>query len=137
APAAATAYAQPEPPRQRGGKGAPTGGWPYVEQPAEPAKKSRRGVTIGVIIVAILVVVGVGGYVGLKLAAKGNQVTVGACVKQDGAKATVVDCSTAGAFVITKVVDGDGQCPDPGQPSVTLTDQDNKTTSVACLRPAP
>jgi hypothetical protein len=102
-----------------------------------PAKKSRRGVTVAVIAVAVLIVVAVGGYVGLKLATKGTQFTVGACVKQDGTNATVVDCTTAGAFVITKLADSEGQCPDPGQPWITLTDQNNKTTSVACLRPAP
>ncbi len=114
----------------------PTGGWPYVEQPAEPAKKSRRGVTIAVIIVAVLVVVGVGGYVGLKLATKGNQFVVGACVKQDGANATVVDCSTPGSFVITDVVPSGQSCPDVGLPSVTLTDSNNNTT-YACLKPSP
>ena len=59
-------------PRQRrppGDKTTPTGGWPQVEQAAERRPRSRgKGMTIGLIVLAILVVAGVGGYVGLSLA---------------------------------------------------------------------
>jgi hypothetical protein len=127
----------PAPETNRGprDKMAPTGGWPYVEGQPEAPKKSRRGVTIAVIAVAILVVVGVGGYVGLKLATSSNQFVVGACVKENADKsATVVDCSTSGAYRITKVVTNEGDCGDSTQPSVVLTD--NKGTKYACLAPA-
>jgi hypothetical protein len=116
-------------------KMAPTGGWPYVEGQPEAPKKSRRGVTIAVIVVAILVVVGGGGYLGLKFATSSNQFVVGACVKENGDKsATVVDCSTSGAYRITKVVNNEGDCGDSSQPSVVLTD--NHGTKYACLAPA-
>ncbi len=130
-------YGQPTPEPGRGprDKMTPTGGWPYVEQSPEPAKKSRKGITIAVIAVAVIIVVAVGGYVGLKLATKGNQFVVGACVKQGGDNsATVVDCSTAGAYRITKVVDTESGCGDTTQPSVKLTD--NSATRYACLSPA-
>lgn len=113
----------------------PTGGWPYVEGAPEAPKKSRKGVTIAVIAVAVLVVVAVGGYVGLKLATNNNQFVVGACVKQGSDNsATVVDCSTAGAYRITKVVDSETGCGDASQPSVVL--RENNATRYACLAPA-
>jgi hypothetical protein len=113
----------------------PTGGWPYVEQQGEPPKKSRKGVTIAVIAVAVIVVVAIGGYVGLKLANSNNQFVVGACVKEGSDKsATIVDCSTSGAYRITKVVDNESECGDTSQPSVTLSE--NNRTRFACLSPA-
>jgi hypothetical protein len=125
----------PEPGRGQRDKMTPTGGWPYVEGQQEAPKKSRRGVTIAVIVVAILVVVGGGGYLGLKFATSSNQFVTGACVKQNADKsASVVDCSTSGAYRITKVVNNEADCGDATQPSVVLTD--SRGTKYACLAPA-
>jgi hypothetical protein len=130
-------YSQPADPSRGGAnnKLAPTGGWPYVEGQTEAPKRSRRGVTIAVIAVAILVVVGIGGYVGLKLATANNQFVVGACVKEGpNNSATIVDCTTSGAYRITKVVDTESGCGDASQPSVILNE--NNATTYACLAPA-
>ncbi len=128
-------YGQPEPARQqRGDKMVPTGGWPYVEQ-AEQPRKSRKGLTITVIIVAVLVVVGIGGYVGLKLATQSeHSYAVGTCVKQDGSGASIVDCSVAGAYRITSIVDTESGCTDASQPSLVLST--GGTRKYACLASA-
>ena len=123
---------QPDPRQRDPRAGGSTGGWPQVEK-GEQAPKSRKGMTIGLIVLAILVVVGVGGYVGLKLATRADVYTVGQCVRQDGAAAAVVDCGTAGAYKITQIVDTEGQCTDATQPSLLLTGGDK--SRVACLGP--
>jgi hypothetical protein len=87
------------------------------------------------IVLAVLVVVGIGGFVGLKLATQGSDAfAVGACVKQSGANATVVDCGQSGAYRITSIVDTENGCPDPSQPSLVLTTAGSR--KYACLSPA-
>lgn len=125
---------QQQPERGRD-KMVPTGGWPYVEQEnVPPAPKSRKGLTIFLAVLAVLVVVGVGGYVGLRLATRSDVYTVNACVRQDGTEASVVDCGASGAYKITQIVDDESQCPDATQPSLLLSDGDK--SRVACLGPA-
>lgn len=126
------------PPDPRGGgrdKGPVTSGWPYVEQPPAP-RKSRRWLVISLIVLGALVLIGGAGAVGYTLfAGRGSAYHVGACVKQQGDGAAVVDCGTSGAFTIVSLVDGEDQCPDPTQPSIELTGG-GKNRQIACLRPA-
>jgi hypothetical protein len=117
-------------------KQAPTGGWPYVEQPQLAPRKSRRWLVISLIAVGALILIAGAGAIGYTIfAGRGNAYHVGACVKQHGDGAAVVDCGTAGAFTIVSLVDGEDQCPDPTQPSIELTGG-GKARQIACLRPA-
>jgi hypothetical protein len=128
-------------PEARGGgsreKMAPTGGWPYVDQQPLPApRKSRRWLVISLIAAGALILILGAGAIGYTIVAgRGNAYHVGACVKQQGDGAAVVDCNTAGAFTIVSLVDGEDQCPDPTQPSIELTGG-GKARQIACLRPA-
>lgn len=115
-------------------EGVPTGGWPYVESPPT-TRKSRKGLIIALIIVAVVLVVGVGGYVGWSLTSRGSDYVEGACVKQAGGDAVIVDCATAGAYRITSIEDNEGGCPDPNQPTVVLTGPVGNRR-YACLAPA-
>jgi hypothetical protein len=128
-------YGQPASEHGQGQGGpVPTGGWPYPESKPPPARKSRRGLIIVLIAVAVLVVVGIGGYVGWSLTNDTSQFTVGACVKQDGSSAVVVECGTDGAYEITSIVETEGGCPDADQPSLVLSELGGK--KYACLAPA-
>jgi hypothetical protein len=127
------AFGQPEPPRQREAMSQPSGGWPSVEPQKQAG--SKRGLIIVLIALAIIIVVAVGGYVGWSLTMRGDAYTVGACVKQDGTGAAVVDCGTSGAYKITSIQDTEGTCPDPAQPSLELTDVGG-ARKYACLGPA-
>jgi hypothetical protein len=125
-------FGQPEP--RRDAMSQPSGGWPSVE-PTQKAPGPRRGLIIVLITLAILVVVGVGGYVGWSLTMRGDAYKAGSCVKQDGTGAAIVDCGTSGAFKITSIQDTEGACPDPGQPSLELTEAGG-AKKYACLAPA-
>ena len=86
-------------------------------------------------IVAVLVVVGVGSYVGLALAKSDTDFRVGACVKQDGSGAVVVDCAEAGAFRIVSSVDSETACEDASQPWLEVSEPAGGRT-YRCLVPA-
>jgi hypothetical protein len=131
-------YGQPSPPPEpaRPGKGVPPGGWPYVGQVEAPPRKSRKGLIIALVVAAVLVVVGIGGYVGWSLTNQTSAFTVGACVKQDGSAGVIVDCSTSGAFRITSIEDSVTACPDANQPSLVLTGGVGGSRKYACLAPA-
>ncbi|MFC7481822.1 hypothetical protein ACFQX7_19715 [Luedemannella flava] len=114
---------------------APTGGWPYVGGPA-PAPKSRKGLVIILAIVGAVIVIGGAAAIGfLALGGTGDDYKVGACVRQDGTGAAVVDCSTSGAYKITNRVASVDKCPDPSQPAIVLKSA-TKSDEVACLAPA-
>lgn len=131
------AYGQPAPQEPAGpGKGVPTGGWPYADKAEAAPRKSRKGLIIGLIVAAVLVVVAVGAYVGWRLTNQSSAFTVGACVKEDGGRGVVVDCSTSGAFRITSIEDSASACPDPNQPSLLLTGGVGGSRKYACLAPA-
>jgi hypothetical protein len=130
-------YGQPV--GQPGGQpGGPQGGQPaWAEsEPQAPVRKSRKGLIIALIVAAVVLVVGVGGYVGWSLTNRGSAFTVGACVKPDGGDAVVTDCSTSGAFKITNIVDTENGCTDPNQPSLVLTERVGGGHKWACLAPA-
>jgi hypothetical protein len=128
-------YGQPAPDSGRPHSSQPTGGWPYVESaPTPPPRKTRKGLIIGLIVAAVVLVVGIGGYVGWSLTTQGSEFEVGTCVTQEGNAATVVDCGTEGAFRITAIEDTDATCPDPNQPTLLLTGPMG-SRSYACLEP--
>jgi hypothetical protein len=126
-------YGQPSPPQRD--PSVPTGGWPYVEAPPAEERKSRKGLIITLIVAAVVIVVAVGAYVGWSLTTRGSEFVVGACVKQSGTDAVVVDCSTEGAFRITAIEDNESACTDPSQPTVVLTGPIGNRR-YACLAPA-
>jgi hypothetical protein len=123
-------YGQPGDP----GRPQPSAGWTEGEQ--EPPRKSRRGLIITIIAAAILVVVGVGGYVGWSLTNNTSAFTEGVCVKQDGSDAVVTECSSAGAYKIVSIVDAENGCTDANQPSLVLTERIGGGRKFACLAPA-
>ena len=121
-------------PRETAGQ-APMGGWAESEQEVAP-RKSKRGLIISFIVVVILIVVGVGGFVGWSLTNRASDFTVGACVKQDGNDAVVTDCAGAGVYKITSIADAENGCPDTNQPSLVLTARVGGGKKWACLAPA-
>jgi len=110
-------------------------GWSGGES-EPPKRKSKRGLIIGLIAAVIVVVVGVGGYVGWSLTKGSSDFAVGTCVKQNGSAGLVVDCGTEGAFKITSIEDAVGKCPDANQPTLKLTEGIGGSTRYACLSPA-
>jgi hypothetical protein len=120
-------------PPEHGRGGVPTGGWPYVDQPPEPAKPRRRWLLITVFaVIGLLLVAGAAG-IGYAVTHRGDAYKVGACVQQDGGGAKVVDCATPGAYEIVSLVESAEQCPDPKEPSVLLSGG-GKANQVACLK---
>jgi hypothetical protein len=127
-------YGQPAFPPPREAPGPSTGSWPNVEQ-EQPKPKSKKGMTITLVMLAILAVVGVGGFFGYKYATGADAYTVGKCFTQGANnKATAVDCATSGAYKITQLVDNPSACPNATLPSLKL--KDSGPESVACLAPA-
>jgi len=61
-------------------------------------------------------------------------VSAGDCVKRNGTEAVTANCSDAGAFEVTSVVDNKDQCTDPNQPYV-VNPTENGRTQVLCLKP--
>jgi hypothetical protein len=90
---------------------------------------------VAVVIVAVLAVAGVSAYVGISMQKGDTDFSVGKCVQQDGSSATVVDCSTPGAYRIDSTVDSEAGCQDVHQPWLVVTDA-NGATSYRCLVPA-
>lgn len=124
-----------EPRGGRGEKIAPTGGWPYVEQPSMPARKSRRWLLITLIAIGAVILIGGAAAIGYAVfVGRGSAYEVGACVRQQGDGAVVVDCDTTGAYEIVSLVDSEDGCPDPTQPSVELTGG-GRARQIACLKP--
>jgi hypothetical protein len=126
---------QGDPGRRDGGQ-APTGWAEPGQEPQPPAGKSKRGLIVTVIVVAVLIVVGVGAFVGWSLTNKTSDFTVGACVKQDGSDAVITDCAGgSGVFKIASIVDAENGCPDANQPSLVLTERVGGAKKWACLTP--
>jgi hypothetical protein len=90
---------------------------------------------VAVAIVAALVVIGVGAYVGLSWQKNGPDYAVDKCVQRQGDSATIVDCSVQGAYKIVSVVDNQTKCADARQPWLEVTEA-NGSKSYRCLVPA-
>nr|BFE64205.1 hypothetical protein GCM10020063_087310 [Dactylosporangium thailandense] len=103
----------------------------------EPPVKSRRGLLVGLLIVAAVFLVAVAGTaIIVKISgAGGTSFAVNSCVKQDGDSATGVDCSSKDAFKIVSKVDKPESCSDASQPYIVLQHKGEKD-QVLCLRPA-
>lgn len=113
--------------------GPPDSGWNY--EPPEPASKSRRGLIVTLIAVAVLIVVGIGGWVGWSLTNSGTTFAVNDCVKQQGNDGVKTECTDEGAYRITEIMETDNACPDPMQPTLQITERDGGR-KYACLTPA-
>jgi hypothetical protein len=103
----------------------------------EPRTGSKRGLIIGIVIAAVVVLALAGGGVTWALSQKssGSSFAVNSCVKKSDDKAVAVDCSSSGAYQIVSTVDGVDKCPDKGQPYVVLQES-GKPDQVLCLKPA-
>ena len=117
----------------RDSKVTPTGGWPYVEQ--RPAPKRKRGLVIALIVAGALIVLGGAAAVTFLLVGGQSPYEVGACVKQQGSGAEIVECSSEGAYRIASIVDSEDKCPDPAKPVLVLTGG-GAGREVACLTEA-
>jgi hypothetical protein len=108
----------------------------YDDEPAAASGKGpKRGLIIAALIAAVLiVVVGIGGFVGYKLTNRSADYAVGSCVLKDDNSAKVVDCSTSGAYKITSLEDAVSKCPDIFQPSLDLQSAPAEHR-YACLAP--
>jgi hypothetical protein len=121
-----------EAPREK--PAAPEQGWGGYGEQVEVEPRSGRGRKIAIIAAIVVLVVGVGGFVGWSLSTRQDSYSVGTCVKQEGNTAVVVGCGSPGAFRITSIVDSESGCPDPAQPSLELNAGGSKR--YACMAPA-
>ncbi|MFI5915383.1 hypothetical protein [Dactylosporangium sp. NPDC051541] len=103
----------------------------------EPPVKSKRGLVVGLLIVAAVFLVAVAGTaIVVKISnAGGTSFAVNSCVKRDGDSATGVDCGNKDAFRIVSKVDKPESCSDAAQPYIVLQHKGEKD-QVLCLRPA-
>jgi hypothetical protein len=133
---------RPEPGRPAPGRpdapAQPAGGWPYVGTPAAPPSarpaKSKKGLFIILAIVVGVVLLAGAATIGYIVMSGGDDYPVGSCVRQDGSRPTVVDCSESGAFKVVSTVGSVDQCPDPAQPAIVLKDL-GKSDKFVCLQP--
>jgi collagen type III alpha len=112
--------------------------------PTEVAKPETPHVRMLPVILGVIL--GAGLIVGLTLGvtwliARGSHdggtgfsVSAGDCVRQEGNEAVTANCTDAGSFEVTAIVDAKEQCPDPNQPYV-VNPTDNGRTQVLCLKP--
>jgi len=102
-----------------------------------PPAKSKRGLIIGIVVAAVLLLglVGAGVTWALSKSSSGSSFAVNSCVQKSDDKAVAVACSTAGAYQIVSKVDTVEKCPDRNQPYVVLQ-QSGKPDEVLCLKPA-
>ena len=100
--------------------------------------KSKRGLVIGVVVAAVLVLALVAGGVTWFLSRSSSSAgdfAVNSCVKKSDTKAVDVSCSTDGAYQIVSKVETVDKCPDRNQPYVVLQEP-GKSDQVLCLKPA-
>jgi hypothetical protein len=103
-----------------------------------PPAKSKRGLIIGIVIAAVVVLALVGGGIFWVMSKNSNTATdfaINTCVKKSDSKAVSVACSTDGAFQIVSKVETVDKCPDKNQPYVVLQET-GKPDQVLCLKPA-
>ena len=111
--------------------------------PTEVAKPETPHVRMLPVILGVIL--GAGLIVGLTLGvtwliARGSNdgggnfsVSAGDCVKRDGNEAVTANCSDAGSFEVTAVVNTKEECPDPNQPYVV--NPTDSGSQVLCLKP--
>jgi len=109
----------------------------YDDPAIEGPRKSKRGLIIGIVIAAVLVLAlaGAGVFLLLNKTSKSASFAVNSCVKKSDDKAIAASCGDAGAYQITSKVDTVDKCPDKGQPYVVLQES-GKPDQVLCLKPA-
>ncbi len=102
-----------------------------------PPTKSKRGLIIGIVVVAIVILglVGAGVTWALSRSSDTASFAVNSCVQKSDEKAIAVSCSATGAYQIVSKVDTVDKCPDRNQPYVVLQ-QSGKPDQVLCLKPA-
>src|SRR5207249_11914767 len=106
-----------------------------ADAPRIRMRRSRKGLIIGFIVVAVLVVLVGAGIAVTTLLNRSSNFAVGSCVKQDGSRAQQVDCNTAGAFRVVSKEDQQEKCADRAQPFVVIERSGGKK-EVLCLQPA-
>ena len=109
----------------------------YDDPAIEGPKKSKRGLIIGVVIAAVLVLAlaGTGVFLLLNKTSKSASFAVNSCVKKSDDKAIAASCTETGSYQIVSKVDSVDKCPDKGQPYVVLQES-GKPDQVLCLKPA-
>jgi hypothetical protein len=109
----------------------------YDDPVVEPRPKSKRGLIIGIVVAAVVVLALAGAGVFMFLNKTSNTATfaVNSCVKKSDDKAVAVSCTETGAYQIVSKVDTVDKCPDKGQPYVVLSES-GKSEQVLCLKPA-
>jgi flagellar basal body-associated protein FliL len=103
-----------------------------------PSAKSKRGLIIGIVVAAMVVLALAGAGVTWLLSKSGGSASdfaVNSCVKKSDAEAVSVSCSTDGAYQIVSKVETVDKCPDRNQPFVVLRET-GKPDQVLCLKPA-
>lgn len=136
----------PAPPGSSYGSGSYAGPEPsrfaslrYDDPPVDGAPaKSKRGLIIGIVVAAVLLLALVAGGVTWFLSRSSSgadDFAVNSCVKKSDTKAVSVSCSTDGAYQIVSKVETVDKCPDRNQPYVVLQEP-GKSDQVLCLKPA-
>jgi hypothetical protein len=101
-----------------------------------PPGKRRRGLIIGVVVAAVMLIALAAVGVTYFMSSNSNtSFAVGSCVQKSGDKAVGAACSVNGAYQILSKVDSPTKCPDPAQPFVILQEK-GKPDQVLCLKPA-
>lgn len=128
-PAPPPAYPGPEPGRFANLR--------YDDPAIEAPPKSRRGLIIGIVVAAVVVLALAGGgiFMFLNKTSTNASFAVNSCVKKSDDKAVAVACTENGAYQIVSKVDTIDKCPDKGQPYVVLSES-GKSDQVLCLKPA-
>jgi hypothetical protein len=128
-PAPAPTYAGPEPSRFANLR--------YDDPAIEAPRKSKRGLIIGVVIAAVVLLglAGAGVFLFLNKTSTNASFAVNSCVKKADDKAVAAACTETGAYQIVAKVDTVDKCPDKGQPYVVLQES-GKPDQVLCLKPA-
>jgi hypothetical protein len=109
----------------------------YDDPAIEAPRKSRRGLIIGIVVAAVVVLAlaGAGVFIFLNKTSNAATFAVNSCVKKSDDKAVAVSCTETGAYQIVSKVDTVDKCPDKGQPYVVLAES-GKSDQVLCLKPA-
>jgi hypothetical protein len=118
----------------------PAAGYDDPTRPAdaatdEPAGKNKRLLLVLALVGLVVVLAAVGTAVTLALRGSSTSYAINDCVKQDGSNAVKASCSDGKAYVVTRKVNQQSECPDANQPYVVIEHKGGKS-EVLCLRPA-